>query len=92
MDVSAALSADHKFLTVAVVNPTESAQKMDLQISGVKLGGESRMWQMTGASPDAADVVGKATEVGTVETSLPSVPTTVTVAPISVSIYQFPVQ
>ena len=92
LDVSVAFTSDRKFLTVAVVNPTESAQQMELQIQGVRIGGKPRMWQMTGPSPDAADVVGKRPEVETVEMPLPEVPATLSVAPISLNIYEFPVQ
>jgi alpha-N-arabinofuranosidase len=92
LDVSAAFTSDRKFLTVAVVNPTESAQKMELHVQGVQVGGKSRMWQLTGPSPDAADAVGKKPEVETVETALPEVPATLSVAPISVNVYEFPVQ
>jgi alpha-N-arabinofuranosidase len=92
LDVVAAFTSDRKFLTVAVVNPSESAQKMELRIQGVQVAGKSRMWHMTGPSPDAANVVGKKPEVEIVETSLPEVPTTISVAPISVSVYEFPVQ
>ena len=35
LDVSAAFTSDRKFLTVAVVNPTESAQTLDLDFQGV---------------------------------------------------------
>jgi alpha-N-arabinofuranosidase len=92
LDVAAAFSSDRKFLTVAVVNPTESAPQMQLRFQGAEVGGESKMWQMTGSSPDAADVVGQTPQVETVETSLPEVPKTLSVAPISLTIYAFPVK
>ena len=92
LDVVAALTADRKFLTVAVVNPTESAQELTLNVAGVEVGGRSRMWQMTGPKTDSADVLGKPPEVSTVETPLPEVPKKVLIAPISINIYEFPVR
>ena len=59
LDMFAALSPDRKFLTVAVVNATESEQKLDLSAAGVRLAGSSTLWQMTGKSLDAADRVGQ---------------------------------
>jgi alpha-L-arabinofuranosidase len=37
LDMAAALSADRKYLTLAVVNATDSEQKFDLNISGARL-------------------------------------------------------
>jgi alpha-N-arabinofuranosidase len=37
LDVSAALTADKKGLTVSIVNPTESVQQMDIAVQGVSL-------------------------------------------------------
>jgi alpha-N-arabinofuranosidase len=59
LDVSAAWSSDHKFLTVAIVNATESAQGLALNFKGVSLTGKGRMWQMTGPDLNAVDALGK---------------------------------
>jgi alpha-N-arabinofuranosidase len=92
LDVTAAFSSDRKFLTVAVVNSTTSTQPLDLNIRGVQLKGKSRMWQMTGPSVEAANLLGQKPQVETAETPLHDVPTTLSVAPISINIYEFPVQ
>ncbi len=55
VDVTAALTADGKALTVAVLNPTESEQTLDLSFSGIELGGTGRMWRMTGPSSGCGD-------------------------------------
>ena len=46
LDVAAALSSDRKTLTVAVVNPTESEQQLDISIRGVELEVKGRLWRM----------------------------------------------
>ena len=92
LDVVAAFTGDRKFLTVAVVNPTTSTQRLDLNIQGVQVSGKSRIWQMTGPNVDAANVLGQKPQVETVLTTLPEVPPTLSVAPISINIYEFPVQ
>jgi alpha-N-arabinofuranosidase len=92
LDMVAALTADKKFLTIAVVNPTESAQQLELNLQGVQVGGQPKMWQMTGPNADAANVVGQKPQVQTTEKQLSEIPKSVSVDPISVNIYSFPIQ
>ena len=87
----AALSEDRKYLTIAVVNATGTAQKLDLKVAGVKLSGPSTLWQMTGASLDAENHVGQPAQVVVNEIPIGDAPPSVSVAPISVNIYRFPV-
>ena len=91
LDVFAAISPDHKFLTVAVVNATESEQKFNLSITGARLAGPSTLWQMTGNSLDAVNRVGQPAQVAVKEITIGDAPQSVSVAPISVSIYRFSV-
>ena len=91
-DMVAALSANHKFLTLAVVNATESVQRFDLNVTGVRLGGQSTLWQMTGKDLDAANHVGQKPQVELKEIAIGDAPRSISVAPISVNIYRFPVQ
>ena len=88
VDVSAALTSDGKFLTVAVINPNESAQDLDLSFKGIALLGKGRMWRMTGDSLNAATGLGR-NEVRIVETPLTETPKALTIAPISIDIYEF---
>lgn len=92
LDISAAFTADHKFLTVAVVNPTETAQPMDLNFAGVQLGVNTTLWQLTGPSLDARDALGEKPQVLITSAPISGVPSSLTVAPISMNIYQIPVQ
>jgi alpha-N-arabinofuranosidase len=48
LDVSAALSADGRALTVAVVNPTDEAHRLRLAVSGKALTGSGQKWVITG--------------------------------------------
>jgi len=91
LDMFAALSPDHKFLTVAVVNATDSEQKFDLSATGVNLAGPSTQWLLTGATLDAANHVGQPAQVAIKEIPLGNAPGTISVAPISVNVYRFPV-
>ena len=90
LDMVAALTPDRKYLTLAVVNGTESAQEFDLSVTGARLEGESTLWQLTGKDLDATNRVGKEPQVEVKETGIGGVPQALTIAPISVSIYRFP--
>jgi alpha-N-arabinofuranosidase len=92
LDMVAMLSADHKFLTLAVVNATDSEQKFSLNVSGARVAGRATVWQMTGKDLEAANHVGQPPQVEVKETTTGQPPNTLSVAPISVDIYRFPVQ
>jgi len=92
LDVSAALSEDRKTLTVAVLNPSDSEQHLDLAINGVKLASQGHLWRMAPPSVDATITVGQEPGVKVEELELTSVPDAVTLPPFSVNIYSFPVQ
>jgi alpha-N-arabinofuranosidase len=96
LDIFAALSADKKFLIVSVVNATDSEQKFDLNVSGTRVAGPSTLWQLTGATVDAANRVGQPPQVEikqieTRDSANDKTPGTISVAPISVNIYRFPI-
>jgi alpha-L-arabinofuranosidase len=92
LDVSAALSADRKTLTIAVLNPSDAEQRATLGISGVALGGDGQLWRMAPSSVDATITVGQPAGVSVEESPQSEVPTTLTVPPFSVSLYAFPVR
>jgi len=91
LDMFAALSPDRKFLTVSVVNATASEQNFDLNITGERLSGNATQWRLTGKELDAANRAGQAPQVEIKAMSMGNDPKTITVAPISVNIYRFPV-
>ena len=91
LDMYAALSPDHKYLIISIVNATKSEQKIDLTVTGQDLAGPSTLWQLTGKTADAVNHVGQDAQLVIRETSPGNAPGTITVAPISVNIYQFPI-
>jgi alpha-N-arabinofuranosidase len=92
LDVSAALSEDRKALTFAVLNPSDSEQRLSLSIHGVKLSSQGHLWRMAPAGVDATIVVGQKPGVEVQEQGRVSVPDTMSVPPFSVSIYSFAVR
>jgi alpha-N-arabinofuranosidase len=90
LDMVAALSPDRKFLTLAVVNATDSVQSLDLNVTGVRLAGKSTLWQMTGKSLDALNRAGQEPQVTVKETAIEAAPNSLSVAPISINIVRIP--
>jgi alpha-N-arabinofuranosidase len=86
LDIAAALSADRKSLTVAIVNPTEAAQDFTLIIKGLELSGRGRLWRMTGSDANAANVLRQMPQVEVVEILFSELPKTV--LPVSISLYE----
>ena len=63
LDVAAAWTADRSALTVAVVNPTEQAQSIDLSLKGARLTGQGTAWVIAGPSRLAHNDPGNPREV-----------------------------
>src|SRR5436305_4192975 len=91
LDIFAAITPDHKYLNLAVVNALDSVQNFELKVTGSRVNGASKLWQLRGDSVDAANHVGQPAAVEIKETAIADVPQTVSVAPISVSVYRFPI-
>lgn len=91
LDMFAALSPDRRYLNVAVVNATQTEQKFDLHVEGLRLSAASTLWRMTGDSLAAANHVGHAPQVEIKKVVLDPAPHSIPVAPLSINIYQFPV-
>jgi len=92
LDVSAAFSEDRKTLAIAVLNPSDSEQRIKLSINGAKLASQGKLWRMAPDSVDATVQVDKKPEVQVEEQTLGALPGTITVRPFSVNIYSYPVQ
>ena len=52
LDVVAAFSEDRKSLSIAVLNPSDSEQSIQLKINGTKLASAGKLWRM---APDKID-------------------------------------
>ena len=92
LDVSAAFSDDRKTLTFAVLNPSDSAQRLLLAINGAKIADKGHLWRMAPQSVDATITVGKKPEVVLEELAVGSLPDTISVPPFSVNIYSYGIE
>jgi alpha-N-arabinofuranosidase len=90
LDVYAALSPDRRTLHVAVVNATESAQTLDLELAAVHAAGPAKILRLEGAGLSAANHVGKPAELAVREATASEPVTAAPVPPISVSIFSIP--
>ncbi len=91
LDMFAALSPDRKYLVLSVVNATDLEQKFDLSVTGAHVAGLSKLWQLTASHPDAVNHVGQPPQVEVKESVGGDAAESITIAPISVNIYRFPV-
>jgi alpha-N-arabinofuranosidase len=89
LDISAALSGDHKSLALAVVNPTESAQNLAVSFKGFEMSGNAHLWRMAPSSVSASIVIGHEPEVRIEDQQIDNASGTLSIAPISVNIYEF---
>jgi len=89
LDMVATLSADRKYLTLAIVNATDSEQKFSLTVSSARLTGNGTRWQMTGKDLNAANHVGQKPQVEVKESTIGEASNTWSAAPNSVEIYRF---
>ncbi len=96
LDVFAALSADRTKLIISVVNPTETSQDCQLNLTGVQPSGAAKLWRLTapaGAAPAPTGPsrfgFGPPATMG--EGSLPEAPTRITLPPTSITVYEFEV-
>jgi len=90
LDVYAALSPDRKALYVAVVNATESAQTLDLELTGAHAAGSAKLLRLEGSGLIAANSVGKPSELAVRETTASEPMAATTIPPISISIFSIP--
>lgn len=89
LDVSAALTADRKALVVAVVNASEGAQSLALDVEGFKAVGNGRTWALTAPNLDAQNLVGKLPQVAISEGTFDTAAKTLAAAPCSIVLYEF---
>ena len=89
LDVSAALTADRRTLTVAVVNATEEPHVLHLAVQGFQKGSKGRCWKLVAPALDAQNSVGKPPQVVVRQADFDPTATSITAAPTSIVLYEF---
>jgi alpha-L-arabinofuranosidase len=91
LDVVAAWTADRKALTVAVVNPSATPQKIRLDVKGARLSGKGRAWMIAGDDPNLHNDPGEPPRVEIVEKRISDVSAGLDIAPISATVFSLAV-
>jgi len=91
LDVIAGLSPDRRVLRIAVVNATFKPQPMAIKLDGMAVRGSGKVWRLTGKNLDAINKVGQPPGVTIQSSGAPALRGSLTVPPVSTSIYEFPV-
>lgn len=87
LDVAAALSADGRALTVAVVNPTDEARRVRLNVAGRALSGSGQKWIITGKDKWAHNRPGAPRGVDITTEGVDRIADGTEVGPLSVTLY-----
>ncbi|MFO7692313.1 MAG: alpha-L-arabinofuranosidase C-terminal domain-containing protein [Vicinamibacterales bacterium] len=88
LDVAAAWREDRSALTLAIVNPTAEAQTMALQLRGARFAPSATLRRIVGTGPLAYNEPGKPPAVRIEETANVPVGDSLTLPPLSISIYE----
>ena len=88
LDVSAALTDDEDYLTVAIVNPTWDTYMLDIGIEGVETRGDAQRWLIMGDDPMAYNNPGEKPNVAIEQTDDVDLTETVTIEPLSINLYK----
>lgn len=92
LDVSAAFTSDRKALTIAIINPSDAEQEIEVALPAVSLASQGRLWQIAAAPWDTRNDPGKPRGVDIIESPVNQAPTRLTSPKLSLEIYEFPVQ
>jgi len=87
LDVAAAWSTDHQQLTVAVINPTDSDQKMQLTVKGANVSRGGTLLKLAHPDINYAAAPGQPSAVKMTEQKLANTPREIKVPRYSVSLY-----
>jgi len=88
LDVSAALTEDRKAVTIAIMNPTSTSDRLVVDWGPARIAGNATRWTITGPDPMAANVPGKAPNVVLREEEFIPGPSGLDVGAYSIAMYR----
>ena len=88
LDISAALTADHKSLTIAAVNPQANPVRLNFALASCTLSGPAQTWSIAGNDPLAFNQPGEPRRVDIHEGPPTDLNSGVTVAPYSITLWR----
>jgi len=87
LNVMATLTENRKALAISIVNPTMEQQDIPVEISGIRLTGSGKCWQIAGNDPMAYNDPGKEPKVQIKETAVREFNGMLKAEPCSVTLY-----
>jgi len=88
LDVIATLTEDHQTLSIAIVNPTEHEQNLKLSTSGSKLQKKGIRYQIAVPEINVINVPGEDPAITIQESTIETMPSTIVVDPLSITLYE----
>jgi alpha-N-arabinofuranosidase len=88
LDVMAALTNDHKNITIAVVNPTNQVQKLNIRYKNINVTSEGEKWTIAGRDLKAINIPGVAPEIKIVKSAIKDADQSLSADALSVTIFE----
>jgi alpha-N-arabinofuranosidase len=92
LDVCAALTPDKKAVTIGIVNPTYNEYMVPMNVKGIDLGKKGTVWRIAGNDEALYNAPDQAPQVIIDKTTVTCTGNMLTIPPVSVNLYRFPVQ
>ncbi len=92
LDVTAALTEDGRYLTIGLVNATIDTYRLDLSFDAVEPAGKAEGWQVTNPDPMAYNDPGRESVIDIEPLPAADLTETVTIPPVSITLYKVPVK
>jgi len=88
LDIMAALTSDHKKITIAVVNPTKQVQKLNIRYKNISVTSEGKKWTIAGHDLKAVNNPDVAPEIKIVKSNVKNADQSLNADALSVTIFE----
>lgn len=88
LDIMAALTSDHKKITIAVINPTTQGQKLNIRYKNISVSAEGEKWTIAGHDLKAVNNPGVAPEIKIVKSAVKNADQSLIAEALSVTIFE----
>jgi alpha-N-arabinofuranosidase len=92
LDIMAALTNDHKKITIAVVNPTKQNQKLNTHYKNINLGAQGVKWTISGSDLKAINQPGTLPSIKIISSAVNNANQLLNVEPLSVTIFELEIK
>ena len=92
LDIAAAWTEDKKAITLAIVNPKETTDNVQIKFKNAEINNKATMWWITHSDPEIYNEPGKEPSVFIQEKEISLKDTELSVLPFSIVIYRFEIE